>query len=103
MTAFYGDGKRSEWRFRLTPEELRAMEERERPRIQKARAARQAAGEARRQLQEEEAMARWATEALRHLEAAQQREQRYIDNHKRCGARTRKDGSPCQSVAIRPN
>jgi hypothetical protein len=35
----------------------------------------------------------------RVLEQVKTKAARYV----RCGARTRKDGSPCQSVAIRPN
>jgi hypothetical protein len=103
VTAFYGDGKRSEWRFRKTPEELRAIEAREAPRLARARAereARRAAQQAEREQQEWEA---GLYQLAGELELQKQKEQRHVDRHKRCGGKTRKDGTPCQSVAIRPN
>jgi hypothetical protein len=100
MTALYGNGQRSEWRYRLTPEELRALEEREQPRIAAGRARREARRQDNRDDHELEQLAAYVEHVT---EVRQRRAQKYIDNNKLCGGKTRKDGTPCRSVAIRPN
>jgi hypothetical protein len=102
-TAFWGSGQRSEWRFKLSPEELLALEERERPRLEKARAAREARRPANREAWAQERYLAGLDQIIQAAEKRQQKEHRQANNHKLCGAGTRKDGSPCRSVAIRPN
>ena len=100
MTALWGQGQRSEWRDRLTPEQLVELEEREAPRIAAGRARRESKRQARRDDHELDQLVAYA---VRATDVEQRRAQKYVDNHKLCGGRTRKDGSPCRSVAIRPN
>src|SRR5262249_35426712 len=101
MTAFYGDGQRSEWRYKLTPEQLKVLEARERPRLEKARAARAARREANRLAWRRRAEIAEGDRAMSGYLQEGEAYLKFLDRF--CGAKTRKNGEPCRSVAIRPN